>query len=451
MPVSLRQRLSAFLASHPEAPRLTVGYSGGMDSHVLLHLLATRRAAWPERTVRAIHVDHGLQSASAAWSEHCARVCRELAVPFSALAISVQPAPGESPEAAARRARYAALAAEIGPDAALVTAHHRDDQAETLLLQLLRGAGPHGLAAMPARARLGAGWLLRPLLEIDRSELLAYAQDQGLRWVEDASNADTSYDRNYLRHRILPALRQRWPAATRTLARSARWCAETAAWLDQAAEADLVSVAAGAGGLCIPALRDLDEARQRNVLRHWLRRRGLPVPDSRQLDHILRDGLSAARDRQPCVRWPGGEIRRYRDRLYAMPPRALHASKAVFHWRPVGGGYPPLPLPGVGHLRLERASGAGLRAALVDPAGLTVRFRQGGEWFHPTGRRHGQELKKLLQDAAVPPWERDRLPLLYQGSALVAVIGLGIAVEAAASAGETGWLPILEPPLIAIR
>ena len=187
----------------------------------------------------AIYVDHGLQAASAGWGKHCARSCRDLDVPFRVLKINARPAPGESPEAAARRARYAALAVELEPDAALLTAHHRDDQAETLLLQLLRGAGPHGLAAMPAAARLGQGWLLRPLLDLDRADLLAYAHEHGLRWIEDASNADTGFDRNYLRHRILPLLRERWPAANRTLARSARWCAETADWLDAEAAADL--------------------------------------------------------------------------------------------------------------------------------------------------------------------------------------------------------------------
>ncbi len=176
----------------------------------------------------ALYVDHGLQAAATAWGEHCAHVCRALNVPFRVLRIDARPAPGESPEAAARRARYAALAAELSPDSALLTAHHRDDQAETLLLQLLRGAGPHGLAAMPAVSRLGQGWLLRPLLNVDRAELLAYARAHDLQWIEDASNQDTGFDRNYLRHRVLPLLRERWPAMNRTLARSARRCAETA-------------------------------------------------------------------------------------------------------------------------------------------------------------------------------------------------------------------------------
>ncbi len=486
MPALRHECLNSLLAAHPEAHRLIVGYSGGMDSHVLLHLLARQRHQWPERTLAAVYVDHGLQAASADWGEHCGGICHELGVPFRVLRIDARPAPGESPEAAARRARYAALAAELDPDAALLTAHHRDDQAETLLLQLLRGAGPHGLAAMPAVARLGQGWLLRPLLEVDRAELLAYAHTQRLNWIEDASNTDTGFDRNYLRHRILPLLRERWPAASRALARSAQWCAETAAWLDQEADADLARVVTPrSDSLSIPALRELSEIRQRNLLRYWLRRLHLPIPDARQLRHILRDTLNAARDRQPCIRWPGGEARRYRDALYALPPLAPHDARRSLIWRPNADGYPPLELSGLGQLRLQETVGAGLRKSVLADATLLVRFRQGGERFRPVGRRHGQELKKLLQEAGIPPWERDRLPLLYRvaieefppyqggvsrrdggvdppaGSShpgalrhpsfskegktdhpLLAVVGLGIAADHAADPGEPGWQPV---------
>ena len=340
-----------------------------------------------------------------------------------------------------------------------MTAHHRDDQAETLLLQLLRGAGPHGLAAMPTTSRLGPGWLLRPLLEVDRSELLDYALEHGLHWIEDVSNADTRFDRNYLRQRILPLLRERWPAVGRNLARSARWCAETADWLDADADADLARVAAQRpDALHIPALRALGEPRQRNALRRWLRRLGLPVPDSQQLRHILHDALTAARDRQPCIRWPGGEVRRYRDMLHALPPPPEHDARQTFIWRHETNVYPPLDLPGLGTLRLRATFGEGLRAETLAGATLTIRFRQGGERFRPVGRHHGQELKKLLQEAGIPPWERDRLPLIYLPSmptlphegggnpSLLAVVGLGIAVEAAAGPGEPGFLPVLQSP-----
>lgn len=454
MSLPFLEDLDALLAAYPQVRRLMIGYSGGVDSHALLHGLATQRDRWPERRLAAIYVDHGLQAASASWGEHCGGICHGLGVPFRVLRINARPAPGESPEAAARRARYAALAAELGPDAALLTAHHRDDQAETLLLQLLRGAGPHGLAAMPAVARLGQGWLLRPLLEVDRADLLAYAQVHRLRWIEDASNADAGFDRNYLRHRILPLLRERWPATNRTLARSARWCAEAAAWLDAEAAIDLARVGADRpDSLHLPALRELSEIRQRNLLRYWLRQLGLPVPDRRQLWHVLHDVSAASRGRQPRIRWLGGEVRRYRDTLYAMPPPASHDARRSLIWRPSADGYPPLELPGIGELVLRETIGAGLRATALAGGALIVRFRQGGERFRPAGRRHGQELKKLWQEAGVPPWERDRLPLLYRtireegktGEDLVAVVGLGVAAEAEAAPDEPGWEPVFRP------
>ena len=446
--------LAALLDAHPHIRDLTLGYSGGMDSHVLLHLLATHRHCWPERTLAAMYVDHGLQVASAAWGEHCATVCRELDIPFRVLLrVDARPVPGESPEAAARRARYAALAAELGPDTALLTAHHRDDQAETLLLQLLRGAGPHGLAAMPAASRLGRTWLLRPLLQLDRADLRTYALEHGLRWIEDGSNQDVRFDRNYLRQQVLPLLRKRWPAVGRNLARSAQWCAEAADWLDADADADLARAATPRpGALHLPALRELGEPRQRNALRRWLRQLGLPIPDARQLRHILQDALAAAQDRQPCIRWPGGEIRRYRDTLHALPPPGAHDARQIFIWRHETDGYPPLDLPGLGTLRLRATFGEGLRSETLAGAALTIRFRQGGERFRPVGRRHGQELKKLLQEAGIPPWQRDRLPLLYlprkgeESRSLLAVVGLGIAAEAAAGPGEPGFLPVLQSP-----
>lgn len=442
--------LTPLLTAHPQIQRLLVGYSGGLDSHVLLHLLAMHRASWPERTLAAVYVDHGLQAASAAWGEHCARICRKLDIPFRVLQIDARPTPGESPEATARRTRYAALAAELGPDAALLTAHHRDDQAETLLLQLLRGAGPHGLAAMPAATRLGQGWLLRPLLDIERTDLLAYAQVQELRWIEDASNADTGFDRNYLRHEILPLLRERWPAVTRNLARSARLCAEIADWLDVEADADLARVATHrADALHLPALRELSELRQRNVLRRWLRQLGLPTPDSRQLRHVLHDTLTAGRDRRPCIHWSGGEVRRYRDTLYAMPPLPSHDANQTVVWRPDIDGWPPLELPGIGRLELRETVGTGLRATALAGASLVVCFRRGGEHFRPVGRRHRQELKKLLQETGIPPWERDRLPLLYRDDTLLAVVGLGIAASTATMPGEPGFLPVLDSSLAA--
>jgi len=198
-------------------------------------------------------------------------------------------------------------------------------------------------------------------------------------------------------------------------------------------------------GLHLPALRELGELRQRNLVRRWLRRLNLPVPDARQLARLLHDALMAGHDRQPWTRWPGGEVRRYRDVLYAMPPLPVHDPRRSFVWRPVAGQWPPLDLPGIGGLQWRATVGAGLSATALTDAALTVRFRQGGERFQPAGRRHSQELKKLLQEAGIPPWERERLPLLYREEKLLAVVGLGVAAELAVAPDELGWQPVLAP------
>lgn len=443
-------RLKSLLGVHPRVRHFVIAYSGGVDSHVLLHLLATHRSTLEERLLSAVYVDHGLQPTSGEWGRHCQRVCWELRVDFSSLQVDARPQPGESPEAAARRARYKAFQDLLEEDQALLTAHHRDDQAETVLLQLLRGSGPPGLAAMPVSAPLGRGRLLRPLLETERTEILAYAEHHGLAWIEDGSNTNRDLDRNFLRHEILPLLKRRWPAAARTMARSASLCAETAALVDTLAQEELAKVA-GTRPDCldISALCGLDPSRQRNVLRHWLRDLDLPVPNAAHLRHILCDAIAVPGDRQSCIRWPGGEVRRYRDQLFAMPSLSAHDAAQVISW-PVGAtGRSPLYIPGIGRLSLRadvvgaigRSGATGrspLRADLLADGELTVRFRRGGERFRPHGRRHSQALKKLLQDTAIPPWERDRIPLLYRNQELIAVAGVAIGADFAASSGEDG-------------
>lgn len=424
------ENLSALLDSQPGLDRLIVAYSGGRDSHVLLHRLATDRALRSRYRLVATYIDHGLQADAADWAEHCARVCKELNVIFGCLAVDARPAPGDSPEAVARRARYRALAALLDPHTALLTAHHRGDQAETVLLNLLRGSGARGLAAMPADRPLGWGRLLRPLLGCTQSALSDYARSHGLVWIEDSSNTDERYERNFLRWQVLPQLQSHWPGLEQTLSRVADHAAEASELLDELAVRDLARLASTDDGIDLVALRVLGPARQRNVLRHWLRVRGLPIPTDRQLRQVLSDLLPAGRDRQPCIRWPGAELRRYRDRLHAMAP--LPPAPDTFDW----SGAAPLHLPDGGRLRLIPVTGQGLcPESLVEP---TVRWRCGGERFHPQGRRHGQVLKKLLQEAGLPPWERERLPLLYCGRQLAAVPGVGVARELAVSGGVTG-------------
>ncbi|MDA1108071.1 MAG: tRNA lysidine(34) synthetase TilS [Proteobacteria bacterium] len=429
------ERLLAQLTHHP-APRYWVAYSGGLDSHALLHAMAGLRPHLKGAGLHAIHINHALQPHAQQWADHCAEVCAALQIPYRAVQVNAMPAAGESPEAAARSARYQALAGVMNNGDALLTAHHRDDQAETLLLQLLRGSGPHGLAAMPACATFGAGVHLRPLLEFTRAQLHHYASQQNLGWIEDQSNFVVNYDRNYLRQEIMPRLAVRWPAVSGTFARSARHAADAAHLLDVLAQADLEHVAVErCDTLSVARLKALTQPRQRNLLHAWFKHLHLPLPAAVHIEHILSDVVAVADDREPCVCWPGVEVRRYRDLMYARVPLATHDPAAVLPWDMQG----VLTLPGgLGTLSTIPATGKGLKASLYRNPEVTVRFRHGGECCRPAGRGHTHELRKLLQEAAIPPWQRDRIPLIYVGPDLAAVSDLWICEPFQAAADEGG-------------
>ena len=400
--------------------RYWLAYSGGLDSHVLLHALHGLSDRQPSLTLGAVHVHHGLRPEADQWAAHCLAVCTALEIPCQVLHVQARPAVGESPEDAARRARYLALQGVVGAGDCLLTAHHQDDQAETLLLQLLRGCGVAGLAGMPACAEFGSGLLARPLLTHSRAELRDYAERHKLRWVEDGSNAETGYDRNYLRHEIMPRLRARWPATAAALTRSAGHCAAAADLLQTLATQDLASLRGPLPGtLLIDRLRALDATRQDNALRAWLRELNLPTPSTAHLRQLRCELLTAAVDAMPCVRWPGAELRRYRKLLYAMTPLMAHDAEQVLDW----DLRQPLTLPGgAGHLHVALSSGHGLDAGLRGQR-IKVRFRRGGEICKPVGRGHHHDLRKLFQEAGVPPWHRERIPLLFVDGRLAAVVG----------------------------
>jgi tRNA(Ile)-lysidine synthase len=427
---AIAEAVTAALGQLGGAPAC-VALSGGIDSTVLVHALATAGAP----ALRAVYVDHGLDPRAADWGRQCQRLCAGLGVPFGALVVRVDPAGEEGPEAAARRVRYRALVGQLTPDEALLTAHHRDDQAETVLLNLLRGSGVAGLAGIPTGAWLDGHRVLRPLLGVSRAALADYARSAGLEWVEDPSNDDLRMDRNFLRHEVLPRLATRWPSVRATLSRSARLCAEAQDLLDELAAADLRRLRRGAA-LEVARLRALAGPRQRNAVR-WLCRRELgSAPPDRRLREGLAQILDAAADRHPVLGWAGGEIRRYRGRLYVL--RACGA--------PPSGPAGVLPAragatlelgPGAGRLRLVRARGQGIAASRVG-TGLCVGFRTGGERLRPAGAAHHREVKKLLQERGVVPWMRSRIPLLWSDDRLVAVGHLWVAAEFAANAAEPG-------------
>ncbi len=432
----LDEAIDALLEDHGDARRLLVAYSGGRDSHVLLHRLAKRRPDIPGALV-AIHIDHGLHPDSRDWSRHCRRVCDALGIGLTILDVDARPRRGQGPEAAAREARYQALAGCLEAGDCLLTGHHRDDQAETVLLQLLRGSGPAGLAAMPPLGPLGRGRHVRPLLSVDRETIDHYARAEGLVWIDDPGNETRDYARNYLRHEVMPRIAAYWPAVGRTLARSARHCADTLDIVAAQADADWRCCRREHGSLSIPALNGLGPARRRGLIRHWLARAGLSCPAEAHLGQI-EQALDRGRcDGQACIDWPGTEVRIWRGRLHARPRRRIAgAPKNVrLDWSPERT--PALDLPAGGRLLARRAgAGRGLRWEVA--ARIEIRFRQGGECLRPAGRSQHRRLKSLLQEAAIPPWHRPGLPLLYQSGELVAIPGIGVAEGFTAGPEEPG-------------
>lgn len=434
--MSLFSNIQDFSLRHGTEPRYWVAYSGGLDSHVLLHLMVRLRALLPIK-LHAVHVNHNLSVNAAAWAKHAETVCRAFNVPLVQETIIAKATIGESPEEVAREKRYEVLSRLLVPNDLLLTAHHQDDQAETVLLQLMRGAGPKGLSAMPAIKTLGAGLQARPLLCFTREELRNYADEHQLQWIDDESNENSVFARNYMRQQIMPLLKNRWPSVTKTLARTAVHSAEAQLLLTELAQADLAKVTGTQPGtLSVSGLLTLSASRQRLVLRLWLEQKNYPLPDTVKLQQIQRDVLAAAQDKTPCLTWGGIELRRYQDALYVMPSAPVADSLREYVW-----DLPhPCVISGVGTLHAVATVGQGLRADLP----VTVRFRQGGEVCRLPGRDFNHSLKKLLQAWRVPVWERDVLPLVYVGSTLVAVPGFFIAADFMAKNQELGYHLILD-------
>lgn len=415
------ERLSEFFQQYPASAYL-IAFSGGLDSHALLHAAVQLRRHNPFLKLRAIHVDHGLQLPSAGWATHCRKVCEQLDVPFTCEHLKLAPAGGESVEAVARTARYAAFARHLCTGEILLTAHHRNDQAETLLLHLVRGSGVDGLAAMPEVRPFGLGRLGRSLLGFTRRDLQDYAAAHGLEYEEDPSNQDVRFDRNYLRKKVIPVLEERWPAVADTLARAARLQGESRQLLSGFLQAKLASVQGSKlDTLSVSCLREQETIMQKGLLREWLTQNGFGHPEERQLLHIISDAVQARDDADPCIRWPGCEIRRYRDDLYAMKPLGAHDANQVLTW---GNPAQPLLIEALNISLLPEALGEWQKYLRTHTEAVTVRFRQGGESVFIPHRGGHHSLKNLLQEAGIPPWERMRLPLVYVGEQLVYIPGV---------------------------
>lgn len=431
----------------PEGSSILIGLSGGVDSVVLLHLLCllAPRFSWK---IAAMHVHHGISPNADSWAKFCAGLCASHDIPLHIEQVDINPLRAHGIEAAARKLRHAAFAAQSCDFVAL--AHHADDQVETLFLQLLRGAGVRGASAMPVLSlsklsgNTGTHQVVRPLLHCTRQEILDYAAAHDLRWIEDESNADDSYPRNFLRRQLLPLLSEKFPAYRDTLTRSTRHFAEAAELLDDLAQMD----AAGAiedNTLSVAALQALSLPRAKNLLRYYLHQLKATMPQVVQLGDMLHQLCSAREDASVCICFGGGhwQVRRYRGRVYAQRALGEFDRNLVLPWQ----GEALLDWPALAScVAFQHGSGQGISVAKLQRAPVILRQRQGGESLRPQPHAATRTLKNLLQEHRVPPWQRDRLPLLYCGDELVCVPGVAIAAEYQAMEGEAGISVYLAEP-----
>ncbi len=476
----------------PENAHYVVAYSGGIDSHVLLHCCKKLNL-----TVRAVHVHHGLQNIADEWVNHCQSICRVLNIHLDVIYVDAKKNKGQSPEEAARSVRYQALRKNLIDGDCLLTAQHLNDQAETLLLQLFRTASTAGLSAMPVQRQLGKNSHLRPLLSFSRQEIEKFAEENSLNWIEDPTNQDVSYDRNFIRKEIVPLLESRWPKITGQLSTVASLQSNNLQVLEDMAAIDLANLInvpayqsiasfySVVSVLSLSRLKKLSVARRLNVLRYWiiktLRNQSTNIlpkispiisPTRNLLEEMDRAVVNSAPDANPVITFSGFEIRKFHSDLYLLKlagpsfgPLTAHPCattpsfgsltahpcattdkkhsdlehndlKQDTAWKPLS----PVVISALNvQLKSIASIGEGLNKDLLNES-LTIRFRKGGEIFHPVGRRHSQRLKKLLQEANVPPWDRESIPLVYFKDELIAVAGLWVCKQYAVSDDEEGWL-----------
>lgn len=438
--MSLQSAVRSSLTDIAQKP-LYLAYSGGVDSQCLLHLLAGLRDEL-NLNLTAVHIHHGLHQGADEWLSFCQQQASDLDVTFLSRRCEVEDVTQLGVEAAARQARYQTLAALVPADAVLLTAQHYDDQAETLLLQLMRGAGPRGLAAMPADGIRFGLRIRRPLLAVSRQQIESYACEHQLHWQEDPSNKDVRFDRNFLRHRLIPVIRERWPQASQTLSRTAGLMAESQQLLDELAELDSSQINADESecSVDLEQLAKLTAPRQRNLLRYLLAHWQLGLPSYQKLDELRNVMLHARVDAQPVVVWTGVTARRYQNRLYFSATLTDEP-----HPQPLQLNPPPqITVLDEDWLLSWQQSDTGISEQFSGER-LHIDYRRGGERFKPAGERHHKPLKHWLQIWQVPPWRRQRIPLIYCGETLLAVVGYAISAEALAEPDSQGWKPVLEP------
>lgn len=402
--------------------KVYIAYSGGLDSHVLLHLCASS----PElkTKITAVYIHHGLQAVADDWLNHCQVRCEQLNVNYLAIKVDATAKVGESPEAAARAARYAAFQALIQPNEVILLAHHREDQMETLFLQLFRGAGVNGLAAMPKVSSFVHGSLIRPLLDIGKSELQHYAHQHQLTWVEDPSNACNDFDRNFLRNQVLPLLKTRWPSCDKTIARSATHCANASEFINDWVMQHLPEmIDQQQRSLSISQWLRFSEQQQNWLLRHWLQTFGLKPPSQAVLQTLVQQVINAKTTALPELVIQDFYIKKFQDKLYCLPASYFTSSILASEWPNQQSCY---QLANEYQLVVVAAS-QGIDAQIWASHRVTIQARQGGEKMKLPNRAGHHSLKKLYQEAGIPPWERDMRPLIYLNNRLAAVAGLWVA------------------------
>ena len=395
---------------------LYVGFSGGLDSTVLLHALASHPVLTTK--IHAVHINHGLSQHAFEWQQHSQVICDALSIPLSIYSVHINQK--TNVEEQARDARYAVFRSLLKPNDALLLAHHEDDEAETVLLHLMRGAGIDGLAAMQPVQQLSWGTVLRPLLSLSRQHLEAYASTHSLTWVEDSSNVDENFSRNFLRHSVIPVLKQKWPAAVQNIARAASHCREAKQNLDALAKMDCRALMNRPNPLVMQEIKTLPRERLVNVLRVWLRQNQAEQPSAKTLYRLIDELIFARVDADPMITFGGVVIRRYREALYCYHSMPETLVRKTVIW----SGFPaPLVLgERLGTLYFTHSTNG-----FCVPHGccIQVRFRQGGESFRICGQT--KSLKKLLQEWHVPPWMRDSVPLIYVDDVLSAVVGYAVS------------------------
>ncbi|NLR55815.1 tRNA lysidine(34) synthetase TilS [Citrobacter freundii] len=407
---------------------ILVAFSGGLDSTVLLHQLVQWRAQHPEVALRAIHIHHGLSPHADSWVQHCESVCMQWQVPLVVERVHLED-DGLGIEAQARRARYQAFAQTLLPGEVLMTAQHLDDQCETFLLALKRGSGPAGLSAMGENSPFAGTQLIRPLLAQTREALEAWARQHELCWIEDESNQDDTYDRNFLRLRVTPLLQQRWPHFAQAVARSAALCAEQESLLDELLASDLADCITAHGTLLLVPLMMVSDVRRAALLRRWLAGLNAPMPSRDGLERIWQEVALAREDASPCFRLGEYEVRRYQSQLWWVKSVDGQSETVIpwLEWKT------PLALPaGLGSVQL--ISAGELRMPQEDET-VSIRFKAPG-LLHIVGRNGGRKLKKIWQEKGIPPWRRDTTPLLFYGETLIAAAGVFVTREGAAEDEE---------------